>query len=167
MVIPRSTIRTEKSLRLISCSCRKTGNGFIVLSNTEGSFISGKNIFFLTFFFLLGRSGLQNTLTVSLQKDKSVLIWHLSIWWWGFSKTGALGMWSTPLFTSLPGLHLSRVVAPIRVLCMGQIKLLGHLNCVLLLNWFVWNRTVFTSNCVNKNCVRMLNRIVWKDFFYI
>ena len=44
------------------------------------------------------------------------------------------GMQSTPYIAFAPD-----VVAPDRVLSMGQIEL----NCVLWLNWIVWNRTVY------------------------
>ena len=44
-------------------------------------------------------------------------------------------MQSTPLLLSFPGLLWPGVVAPDRVLSMGQIKL----NSVLMLNWIVWN----------------------------
>ena len=63
------------------------------------------------------------------------------------------GMWSIPSLLSLPGLLWPRVVAPDRVLSMGQIKL----NCILMLNWFTWCRTVFdivtvlTQNWIFKN----------------
>ena len=57
-------------------------------------------------------------------------------------------MQSNPSLPSLPGLLWPRVVAPDRVLSMGQIKL----NCVLMLNWIVWNKTVFW----HWNCVLML-----------
>ena len=50
------------------------------------------------------------------------------------------GMWSTPSLPSLPGQLWPVVVAPDRVLSMGQIKL----NCILMLKWIVWNRTVLT-----------------------
>ena len=47
------------------------------------------------------------------------------------------------------------VLAPDRVLFMSQIELnffeielFWHLNYVLMLNWCVWNLTVFTINCV-------------------
>ena len=40
------------------------------------------------------------------------------------------GMWSTPLLPSLPGLLWPGVVAPDKVLSMGQ----KELNCVLVLN---------------------------------
>ena len=50
------------------------------------------------------------------------------------------GIKSTPLLPSLPGTFELRVVAPDRVLSMGQIEL----NYILMLNWIVWNRTVLT-----------------------
>ena len=49
------------------------------------------------------------------------------------------GMQNTPLLPSLPGPLWSGVVAPDRVLSIGQIEL----NCVLILNWIVRNQTVY------------------------
>ena len=75
-----------------------------------------------------------------------------------------LEMQSTPLLPLLPGPLWPGVVALDKVLSMGQIEL----NCVLMinwiasngtfciLNWIVWNRTVFDIEAV-----LMLNRIVW------
>ena len=48
-------------------------------------------------------------------------------------------MRSSPLLPSLPGPLWFDVVAPDTVLSMRQIEL----NCVLLLNEIVWNRTVY------------------------
>ena len=55
-------------------------------------------------------------------------------------------MWSTPSLPLLPGPLWPEVVVSDRVLSMGQIEL----NCILMLNWIVWNRTVLTFNCINK-----------------
>ena len=52
-------------------------------------------------------------------------------------------VWCTSLLLLLPGPLWPKVVAPDRVLYMGQIEL----NCVLMVNWIVWNRTVY----LNKN----------------
>ena len=52
------------------------------------------------------------------------------------------GMQSTPAFPSLPGLLCLRVVAPDRVLSIGQIGLSRE----FLLNWTVWNKTIFKLN---------------------
>ena len=50
---------------------------------------------------------------------------------------------------SLTGPLWHRVVAPDRVLSMGQIEL----NCVWMLNWIAWNRTVLTLTvCKQKLC---------------
>ena len=49
-------------------------------------------------------------------------------------------MQSTPLLPSLPGSLWPGVVAPARVQSMGRLEL----NCVLMLNLIVRNRTVFT-----------------------
>ena len=54
-----------------------------------------------------------------------------------------LELWGMPL---LPSQLWPRVVALDRVLSMGQIKL----NCILMLNWIVRNRTVLTFNCKQK-----------------
>ena len=61
------------------------------------------------------------------------------------------GMWSTPSLPSLAGQLWSEVVAPDRVLSMGQ----RELKCVLMINWIAWNRTV-----LHLNYVIMLNWIV-------
>ena len=62
--------------------------------------------------------------TAEMQSDSEASV-MLELW----------GMRSTPLFQSLPGRLLLRVVAPDRVLSMDQIEL----NCVITLNWIVWN----------------------------
>ena len=49
------------------------------------------------------------------------------------------GTWSNPLLPLLPVPLWAGVVASDRVLSMGQIEL----NSVLMLNWIVWNRTVY------------------------
>ena len=49
------------------------------------------------------------------------------------------GMHSTHSLPLIPGLLWPGVVAPDRILSMGQIEL----NCILMLNWIVWNGTVF------------------------
>ena len=72
------------------------------------------------------------------------------------------GMWSTPSLPLLLGPLLPRVVAPDRVLSMGQIEL----KCALILNWIVWNRTVLTFNCMSTKSVLILNWIVWNRTDY-
>ena len=67
------------------------------------------------------------------------------------------GMRSTPSLPSLPGPFWPWVVTPEKALSMGQIEP----NCILMLNWIVWNRTVFW----NWNCVFMLNWIAWNKTF--
>ena len=64
------------------------------------------------------------------------------------------GMQGTPLVPSLPGLLWPGVVAADRVLFVDQIEL----NCVFMLNWLVWNRTV-----LHRNCALMLN---WTIFTF-
>ena len=66
---------------------------------------------------------------------------------------------------SLPCPLWLRFVAPDRALSMGQIEQ----NCVLILNWIAWNRTVLKFilrtyvklNCLKWNGFCMLNWIVW------
>ena len=108
-------------------------------SNELAHFLSDKNK------TLSSRLGLQNTPTTSLQRVKtsstSVLKWHSTIWWWGSSnELERWGMRSIPSLPSLPGPLWPRFVAPDRVLSMGEIEL----NCVFMLNWIAWNRTVLT-----------------------
>ena len=50
-----------------------------------------------------------------------------------------LEMWSNPSLLLLPGPLWPGVVTLDRVLSMGPIEL----NCVLMLNWIIWNRTVY------------------------
>ena len=68
------------------------------------------------------------------------------------------GMQSTPLLPSLPGPLRPGVAALDRVISIGQTEL----NCVLMLNWITWNRTVLTLKLL------MLNLIVWNrtDYLY-
>ena len=95
-------------------------------------------------------------------------IWHKAIWWWCSSNAGALGNAEYSSLLSLPDRLCPGLVAPDRVLSMGQIELnrgfksllFLHLNCVLMLNWIAWNRFVLTSklrtytkvNYLKKNC---------------
>ena len=53
-------------------------------------------------------------------------------------------MQNTPLLPSLPGPLWLKVVSPDRVLSMGQIEI----NCVLMINWIVWNMIVFDIETV-------------------
>ena len=67
------------------------------------------------------------------------------------------GLWGMQSFASLPSLPdplRLRVIAPDRVLSMGQIEL----NYVPMLNWITWNRTVLTFNCVNRKytCTKLI-----------
>ena len=61
-------------------------------------------------------------------------------------------MRSTPSLPLLPSSLWPGVVAPDRVLSMGQ----RELNCILMLNWIVWNRSVLTFNwtVLTFNCFR-------------
>ena len=60
------------------------------------------------------------------------------------------GMRSIPSLPSLPSTLWPRVAAPDRALSIGQIEL----NCVLMLNWIVWN-------CIVWNRPVWLNGIAW------
>ena len=70
-------------------------------------------------------------------------IWHYMIWWWGFSNTGALGNVEYLFIAIAPRSTLawsgSTWYGPIH----GSDRTVSHLNCVLMLNWIVWNRTVY------------------------
>ena len=65
-------------------------------------------------------------------------------------------IWSTPLLQLLPGPLSTGVVEPDRVLSIVQ----KELNCILLIKWIDWNRTVLTFklrtyaklNCLKYNC---------------
>ena len=84
----------------------------------------------------------QNTLTTSLQRGKTTGYdteqsdgeASVMLELWGMPLLG-----STPLLSSLPSPLWPEVVASSRVLSMGQIEV----NCVLILNWIVWNRAVY------------------------
>ena len=102
--------------------------------------------------------GLSNTPTALLQRGKTFLPQWVSCYdtkqsdgevpvmleLWGMQSTFSLALLSGPLW---PG-----VVAPDKSLPMGQIEL----NCIPLLNWIIWNETVFDIESV-----LMLNWNVW------
>ena len=68
------------------------------------------------------------------------------------------GMQSKPLLPSLPGPLWPRVIAPDKVLSMGQ----RELNCLLMLIWIGWNRTVFgVSTIITVNWIVWINWIAW------
>ena len=105
---------------------------------------------------------LWNTPTASLQRGKI----PTSNEYLGYdTRQSDLGMQSTPSLSLLPGSLWPGVGASDRVLSMGQIGL----NCILMLNWIAWNRTVLTFklctysklNCLKWNCFCMLNWIIW------
>ena len=54
------------------------------------------------------------------------------------------GMQSAPLLPSLPSPLWPGVIAPARALSMGQTEL----NCIVMLNWIVWNVTVYDIKTV-------------------
>ncbi len=66
-------------------------------------------------------------------------------------------MQSTPSLPSLPGSLCPGVIAPDRALSMGQIEL----NCVLMLNWIVWNGIVFDTETVPTLNWIVQNRTFW------
>ena len=74
------------------------------------------------------------------------------------------GMRNTPSLLLLLGPLWPGVIAPDRVLSMGQIEL----NYVLMLNLITWNRTVLTFNCMWTKTILILNWIVWirTDYLY-
>ena len=80
------------------------------------------------------------------------------------------GMRSTPSSPSLPGSVRPRVLAPDMVLTIGK----KGLNCVRMLNWLAWNRTVLIfilrtwfelrtyakQNCLKENCFDILDCVL-------
>ena len=68
--------------------------------------------------------------------------------------------WINPSYLLLPDQLWSRVKASDRVLPVGQIEL----NCLFMLNWIVWNRTVFdillfvnkNYTCTKFNCLKFI-----------
>ena len=69
-------------------------------------------------------------------------IWHKTIWWWGCRNAGALGN-AEYTFSAIAA--RSALAWSGRVLSMALISL----NCVLMLNWIVWNRTVYIYIYIN------------------
>ena len=65
---------------------------------------------------------------------------------------------SAPTMPSLSYQLWPSVLAPDRVLSMGQIEL----NYVLMLNWIDWNKEMFW----HLNCELMINWIVWNRSVY-
>ena len=77
------------------------------------------------------------------------------------------GMWCTPLLPLLPGPLRSGVVAPDRVLSMGQIELFDYLNWVQTNHWCLIELLVIHSNTWNHSTVCkwiVLNRNTCKLF---
>ena len=84
--------------------------------------------------------GLQNTSTASPQRVS--WIWHETIWWRDYSNE-AFRNAEYPFIAIAPRSTLTWSGSTWKV-PMDQIEL----NCVLLQNWIVWNKTVFIFNCV-------------------
>ena len=95
------------------------------------------------FYSIIARSGGAVEYTASLQRGKTLLN-ECPVYDTKQSDGEApvmlelFGMRSTPSLPSLPGPLWPGVVAPNRVIYMGQIEL----TRVLMLNWIAWNRTV-------------------------
>ena len=86
------------------------------------------------------------------------------------------GMRSTPSLLSFPGPFWPELVTTDRFLSMGQ----KELNCVLMLSWITWNRTVLKFNCaltkkntytklnwLKYNCLTKRNSLKWKYFWQL
>ena len=69
------------------------------------------------------------------------------------------GMQSTPSLLLLPGPLWPRVVAPDKVLS-NQIEL----NCVITLDWIVWNQMFLHLTVYTQKTVLILNWIVWNFY---
>ena len=117
---------------------------FFFLSNYSSSFILLSFLFSSTSFWP-SRLGQQNTLckrvklpqriswTYDTKQSDSKLSIMPELW----------GMRSIPLLPSLPDPLWPEGIILNRVLSMGQIEL----NCVFMLKWIAWNKTVLTFNC--------------------
>ena len=77
-------------------------------------------------------------------------IWHKTIWSWGSSDAEALGDAGHPFIAIPPKSNLARDGGT----WYGPIYRLNRTNCILMLNWIVWNRTV----CLNWIALN------WNDF---
>ena len=100
-------------------------------------------------FSLNGKLGLQNTLTASQQMVKT-------------PPTSVPDMTLNNLVVRLycHCSHVHSLEAPDRVLHIGQIKL----KWVITLNWIVWNRSVFTFNCVKQKHILIIIWIIWNFY---
>ena len=131
------------------------------------------------------RLGLLNTPTTSLQievrpRPRNVCPWYdikqsdsevpvmLELW----------GMWSTPSLPSLPGPLWPGVVTPGRVLSIEISKNRNKLctyaklnglkwNCLRILNWIVWNKTILHSNERKQKTILRLNWIILNRTVYM
>ena len=68
-------------------------------------------------------------------------------------------MQSIPSLPLLPGPLWPRVVVPDRVLSIGQIEV----NCILMLNWIVWIKTVLILKLCGQNQIVWI-RTVWLNW---
>ena len=66
-------------------------------------------------------------------------------------------MGNTPLLPSLPGPLWPGVRAPDRVISIGQIEL----NCVLMLNWIVWCRTLLEKQGRDRKWCAPVDPRIW------
>ena len=72
-------------------------------------------------------------------------ICHYTMWWWGSSNAGALENEEYPFIT----IALKSTLFRSGITCSGPIYGSNKkLNCVLMLNWIAWNRTVWKFNWV-------------------
>ena len=82
---------------------------------------------------------------------------HETLWWWGSSNAGALGNAEYSFVATAPRSLWPGVVAPDSVVTMRQIEP----NCGFMLNWVVWNGTVFDIETV-----LALNRLFEIELFW-
>ena len=139
------------------------GHGSSIFSPTDLNFLSPGlyNNLTPTYFLRASQFALSSTLRQSRLSpdifDRMHLLFtqaHFFFWqlgrsqyvthWWSNKSIHSCwmlelrGMQSTPSLPSLPSPLWSRMVAPDRALSMGLIEL----NCILMLNWIIWNGTV-------------------------
>ena len=75
-------------------------------------------------------------------------IWYETIWWWGPSGAGALGNAEYSFIAIAPRFTLARSGST----RYGPIYGSSRTNCILMLNWIVWIKTVWPNLIVwNRN----------------
>ena len=98
-------------------------------------------------------------------------IWDKTIWKWGSSNAGALGNAGYPFIATLPGPLWLGVVAPDRVLSMGQIeqtvcKLVTDVKLWLLYS-NTWNHLTVCKKRAQAHLRMLSTKCVYKSYIYL